>query len=65
MDQYLDSFSKKVFWCISITEPKEYIMTVHVRCAYTNMLSRATYPGAPSYGGMRTWVEGVTLHTTV
>ncbi len=22
------------------------------------ILSRATFPGAPSYGGMRTWVEG-------
>ena len=21
-------------------------------------MSRATFPGAPSYGGMRTWVEG-------
>ncbi len=21
------------------------------------MLSRATYPGAPSYGGVRTWVK--------
>ncbi len=24
---------------------------------FPNILSRATYPGAPSYGGMRTWVE--------
>ncbi len=22
------------------------------------ILSRATFPGAPSYGGVRTWVEG-------
>ena len=22
------------------------------------ILSRATYPGAPSYGGVRAWVEG-------
>ena len=22
------------------------------------LLSRATFPGAPSYGGVRTWVEG-------
>ncbi len=24
----------------------------------SNILSRATFPGAPSYGGVRTWVEG-------
>ncbi len=23
-----------------------------------NILSRATFPGGPSYGGVRTWVEG-------
>ena len=23
------------------------------------VLSHATFPGAPSYGGMRTWVEGI------
>ena len=23
-----------------------------------NILSRATFPGAPSYGGVRAWVEG-------
>ena len=23
-----------------------------------SVLSRATFPGAPSYGGVRTWVEG-------
>ena len=23
-----------------------------------NILSRATFPGAPSYNGVRTWVEG-------
>ncbi len=23
-----------------------------------NILSRATFPGAPSHGGVRTWVEG-------
>ncbi len=28
------------------------------------MLSRATYPGDPSYGGVRTWVEGSQLHYT-
>ena len=24
----------------------------------TNILSRATFPGAPSYSGVKTWVEG-------
>ena len=26
------------------------------------ILSRATFPGAPSYGGVRTWVEGSQTH---
>ncbi len=26
-----------------------------------NILSRATFQGAPSYGGMRTWMEGSNL----
>ncbi len=32
----------------------------HQDCTYTQVyiLSRATFPGAPSYGGVRTWVEG-------
>ncbi len=28
-----------------------------------SILSRATYPGAPSYGGVRTWVES-SYHNT-
>ncbi len=31
--------------------------------AQDNILSRATFPGAPSYGGVRTWVEGTQVHT--
>ena len=25
-------------------------------------MSRATFPGAPGYGGVRTWVEGSQIH---
>ncbi len=33
---------------------------VYVYCAKSTLyiLSRATFPGAPSYGGVRTWVDG-------
>ncbi len=29
---------------------------------YKTILSCATFPGAPSYGGVRTWVEGSKMH---
>ncbi len=32
-------------------------MNLHID-TYMNILSRATFPRAPSYGGVRTWVEG-------
>ncbi len=30
----------------------------HLQSQTANILSRATFPGAPSYGGVRTWMEG-------
>ena len=38
------------YHCISIFL-RHYLLT-------SNILLRATFPGAPSYGGVRTWVEG-------
>ncbi len=36
----------------------EYSKSQFAMVAIINLLSRATFPGAPSYGGVRTWVEG-------
>ncbi len=33
-------------------------LIIKVHRSHTNILSRATFPRAPSYGDMRAWVEG-------
>ena len=44
-----------VSWILARRSRGEYLGQV-------NILSPATFPGAPSYGGVRTWVEGSQAH---
>ncbi len=45
------------------SSPKErQLQKNHISFGEECILSHATYPGAPSYGGVRTWVDSSQAH---